>query len=252
MSETSNDTDKNDASVVSIIDKNLENLNETEENCESALEKPAENVAKNVVESIDPTFIQNKELLSKYFVEYKEIRETTLRSKEHMETRLAQLESDLIEDVCLEDISADLKGLHAGIDNVRIASDKVIEEYERGTWAKISKSVQENFQFRAGETDKYVFELYQRLVYDEELENTAISFKKRIAVIQANQELALKLKDKLDLVDAFLQKASKVIENEAVPRNSDELESSIQEHDSLLNEFNQVQVQNSLLFLFEF
>ena len=46
------------------------------------------------------------------------------------------------------------------------------------------------------------------------------------------------------MLDAFLQKASNVIENETVPTNPDELESSIQEHDALLNEFNQLQVRN--------
>ena len=68
-------------------------------------------------------------------------------------------------------------------------------------------------------------------------------------VIQANKELASKLKDKLDLVDEFLQKASSVIENETVPSNPDELESAIQEHDALLNEFNQLQVKVRSEFL---
>ena len=164
---------------------------------------------------------------SKSFVEYEEIRGATLRSKEDMETRLAQLESDLIEDVSLEDTSADVKDLHAGIDNVKSASDKVIEEYE--------------ILSRAGETDEYITNVSETI---DELRNTAKSFEKRIAVIQANKELASKLKDKLDLIDAFLQKASNVIENETVPTNPDELESSIQEHDALLNEFNQLQVRN--------
>ena len=66
------------------------------------------------------------------------------------------------------------------------------------------------------------------------------------ANIQANKELAGKLKDKLDLIDSFLQKASQVVEYEAAPSNPDELESSIQEHDALLNEFNQLQVRQKL------
>ena len=109
------------------------------------------------------------------------------------------------------------------------ASDKVIEEYE--------------ILSRAGETDEYITNVSETI---DELRSTAKSFEKRIAVIQANKELAGKLKDKLDLIDSFLQKASQVVEYEAAPSNPDELESSIQEHDALLNEFNQLQVRQKL------
>ena len=74
MSETSGDTDKIEASVVAQMEKNLKILDEIERNGESALEKPAEYlVAKNVVESIDPLYIQNKELYNQLKAKVKSV-----------------------------------------------------------------------------------------------------------------------------------------------------------------------------------
>ena len=74
MSETSGDTDKIEASVVAQMEKNLKILDEIERNGESALEKPAEYlVAKNVVESIDPTYIRNKELYNQLEAKVKSV-----------------------------------------------------------------------------------------------------------------------------------------------------------------------------------
>jgi len=220
MSETSDDTDKNDASVINnsplVLASPFETLNETEENDESALENPVEY------------------LMAKNFFEFEEIRDATLRNKEDIATRLAQLESDLIEDVSLEDTSADLKDLHAGIENMESTSDKVIEGYET-----LSRVGNENITNVLDELH-LIDGLHLEII--DGLKNTSKSFEERIAVIQANKELASKLKDKLYLINAFLQKSSSIIENETVPTNPDELESSIQEHDALLDEFNQLQV----------
>ena len=68
------DMDKNEASIVAQMEKNLEILDEIERNGESALEKPAEYlVAKNVVESIDPTYIRNKELYAQLEAKVKSV-----------------------------------------------------------------------------------------------------------------------------------------------------------------------------------
>ena len=68
------DMDKNEASIVAQMEKNLEILDEIERNGESALEKPAEYlVAKNVVESIDPTYIRNKELYNQLEAKVKSV-----------------------------------------------------------------------------------------------------------------------------------------------------------------------------------
>ena len=58
---------KNEASIVAQMEKNLEILNEMERNGQSAMVKPAEYlVAKNVVESINPTYIRNKDLYDRF------------------------------------------------------------------------------------------------------------------------------------------------------------------------------------------
>ena len=68
------DMDKNEASIVAQMEKNLEILDEIERNGESALEKPAEYlVAKNVVESIDPSYIRNKELYAQLEAKVKSV-----------------------------------------------------------------------------------------------------------------------------------------------------------------------------------
>ena len=68
------DMDKNEASIVAQMEKNLEILDEIERNGESALEKPAEYlVAKNVIESIDPTYIRNKEIYAQLEAKVKSV-----------------------------------------------------------------------------------------------------------------------------------------------------------------------------------